>query len=265
MHINKANLSAFPFSPDVVADGAGGSYAIWEEFGPDARADIYFAQRAAGGPWTPQVKINNGADRAPRWSPAIAVDPQGNAIALWRDGRNDSVDIYSAYRPSGGVWQPEIRLTRAGTGNPESPVIAVDGHGNAVAAWRSFCDCGGDGAIGSLLFSMRPAGGEWQTPITVAWDIGSRRRSAPAIAAAPAGGITLVWEEENDRTYILYSAYRAPDGAWTPKIAVSDSAGNAAPGRPVLAAAADGNVYLAWIDHRNGEAGLRFSGLVPDL
>jgi hypothetical protein len=108
------------------------------------------------------------------------------------------------------------------------------------------------------MFSMRPAGGDWETPIGIAWDIGGREVSEPAIAGTSEGGVYLVWEEENDRTYDLFSAYRAPGGDWTPKTAVSDSAGNAAPSRPVLAAGA-GGAYRAWIDHRLGEASLRLA------
>jgi hypothetical protein len=106
---------------------------------------------------------------------------------------------------------------------------------------------------------MRPAGGEWQVPVTVAWDIGGRKVSNPTIAVAPAGSVTLTWEEENDGTYTLYSACRTPDGAWEPKTAIADSAGNAAPGQPVLAVDAAGRAHLAWIQHRDGQASLWFA------
>jgi M6 family metalloprotease-like protein len=257
VRINQAGRFTFPFVPDLVTDGTGGAYGVWEEFGPDGKSDLYFARQAADGAWTGESLVNDG-DRAARWSPAIAVDAQGNATAAWRDGRNDSLDIYAAYRPAGGAWQSNVRLTSAGTGDHQPPAIAVDDHGNAYAAWRSYCDCGGDEAVGSIQFSMRPAGGEWQAPVTVAWDIGGRKVSGVAIATA-AGSVTLVWEEENDKTYTLYSAYRTPDGAWEPKTAIAGSAGNAAPAQPVLATDGSGHAYLAWIELRDGESSLRFA------
>jgi hypothetical protein len=243
----------------VTTDAAGGVYAVWEKFGPDGKADVYSAQRAADGSWTGESPVTGGAPRAGRWSPALAVDAGGNATAVWVDGRDDSLEIYAAYRPAGGAWQPDVRITRPGTGNHQPPAVALDGRGNAYAAWRSYCNCRGYEAVGSIQFSMRPAGGEWQAPHTAAWDVGGHQVSNPAIAAG-AGGVTLVWEEENDGSYALYSARRTPDGAWGPKTAIAESAGNAAPASPVLAADAAGRVYLAWIQHREGRAGVWFAG-----
>jgi M6 family metalloprotease-like protein len=259
VRINQRGRYSYPFLPAVAADATGSATAVWEEFWPDGRADVYSAQRAADGSWSSESLVTRGAPRAGRWSPALAVDARGNATAVWRDGRDDSLEIYAAYRPAGGAWQPDARITRPGTGNHQLPAVALDEHGNAYAAWRSYCNCGGDEAIGSIEFSMRPAGGEWQAPVTAAWDVGGRKLSDPAIAAG-AGGVTLVWEEENNGSYALYSARRTPDGAWGPKTAIAESAGNAAPASPVLAADAGGRVYLAWIQHRDGRAGVWFAG-----
>jgi M6 family metalloprotease-like protein len=258
VRINQNDPYMLPFVPDLVTAESGITYAAWEEFGPDSKADVHIAERTPDGSWTAGVVLDGGI-RAPRWSPVLAVDARGNATAVWRDGRNDSIDIYAAYRPADGAWQPGVRVTGAGAGNHQPPVVAVDARGNAYAAWRSYSDCGGEAAIGIVQFSMRPAGGEWQAPVSVAWDIGGRKVSGPAIAATAEGGVTLVWEEENAGTYTLRSAYRTPDGAWEAKTTVAESAGNQAPGQPVLAADDTGRVYLAWIDHRAGGSGLRLA------
>jgi len=44
------------------------------------------------------------------------VDARGNASAVWRDGRNDALDIYAAYRGVGGVtlvWEEQNERTYA--------------------------------------------------------------------------------------------------------------------------------------------------------
>lgn len=40
---------------------------------------------------------------------------------------------------------------------------------------------------------------------------------------------------------------------------ITESAGNAAPAQPVLAAHASENAYLAWIQHGDGATGLRLT------
>jgi M6 family metalloprotease-like protein len=259
VRVNQGGRYAFPFLPAVATDAAGGVYAVWEEFGPDAKADIYSAQRAADGSWVGEALVTGSAERAGRWSPALAVDPYGNATAVWRDGRNDALDIYAAYRPEGGDWQQEVRLTGPAAEEHHSPAVAVDALGDAYAAWRSYSASTGNGVIGSIAFSMRPAGGEWQPPVTVAWDIGGREVSAPAIAATSDGGVYLVWEEESAGFYGLYSAYRTPDGAWEPMTAIAESAGNSAAASPAIVVDAAGRAYLAWIRHQDDQAALWFA------
>jgi hypothetical protein len=85
-----------------LAVGPGGSlYAIWSQDSPSG-LDIYYAFRPAGGSWTAPVMVNDvtaGTQTAPR----IAVDPDGNAYAVWMDRRGGGADyrIYFSRRPAG--------------------------------------------------------------------------------------------------------------------------------------------------------------------
>jgi len=251
-----------PVTPEILTDEVGNAYAVWVEFGPDGKADVRSAFRPEGGNWAADPKISDRG-RAPRWDPALAVDDRGNTHAIWADGRNEGIDIYAAYRPAGGAWQANVRLTGDGAGNHRRPVVAVDGSGNAYAAWQEFRKCGEDQAVGSIRFAVRPAAGAWQPSVIVREDIGGERVSRPAIAATPEGGVVLVWEEESAGAYALYSAYRSADGAWEPRTAIEGSEGNSAASDPVLMVDTQGNATLAWIEHRGARSGLRVAVTAP--
>ena len=68
--------------------------------------------------------------------PAIAIDGEGNALALWTD--KGLQGIYSAkYDAHKKIWEPAIRLSNndARSLNDFKPAIQMDNNGNAVAVW----------------------------------------------------------------------------------------------------------------------------------
>ena len=74
--------------------------------------------------------------RANQVMPAVAVDPAGNAYALWSDNRSGDSDVEFAYRPAGGVWAANLRVDDdSGFAEQGMTAIAVDAAGNADALW----------------------------------------------------------------------------------------------------------------------------------
>jgi hypothetical protein len=62
------------------------------------------------------------------------LDPFGNAVAVWTRSNGSAAVVQAALRPVGGGWAPPQDLSAAG-GDANSPTVAYDGAGNAVAAW----------------------------------------------------------------------------------------------------------------------------------
>jgi PKD domain/PASTA domain len=120
-------------TPQVAFDAKfGDAVAIW------TRNDdtVQVADRPVGGPWEPAKDL-----AAPGFltdDAHIALDPEGDAIALWRRSETGEHGIVQvARRPAGGEWgSPEV------LSNPEQaavdPELAVDPAGNALAAWSHF-------------------------------------------------------------------------------------------------------------------------------
>ena len=191
--------------PDLAIDAAGNAYAVWEDI-RQGDAGIYFAYRPASGGWQTPIRLQEAGVQADRFSPAIAVDPAGNAYAVWTDMRNREGDIYFAYRPAGGSWSPVSVYPSAGKILwDQSPDIAVDAGGTAYVVWdgleRPYAD-------DFLFFSQRARSGGWsQVEELVTSAEGNVR---PVIAAGEAGNLMVLayWSGQ------LRSMARPAGGSW---------------------------------------------------
>lgn len=234
--------------PAVAADADGDAYAVWEDQ-RNSDDDIYFAYRPVTGAWGANVRVND-AITGTVWqrSPAIAVDVDENAYAVWEDRRNGDRDIYFAYRPAGGTWGTDVRVNDDITGTTwqESPDIAVDADGNAYAVWVDDRDSDDD-----IYFAYRPAGGTWEADVRLNDDItGTAQQRSPTIAVDADGNAYAVWEDRRNSNPDIYFAYRPAGGTWGPNVRVNDDGGTASQSVPDIAVDADGNAYTVWEDAR---------------
>ena len=168
-------------------------------------------------------------------SPRIASDGSGNVVAVWRQLDGDTAAIGAAFRPAGGAWSSAERISEPAAAT-ESPKLAMDALGNAVAVWQR--STGHDSVVQA---AVRPAGGDWSEPENL---------SAPgetafnAEVAIRAGRATVVWTAQSDRHTAIETSSRAIDGAWAPAQVISGPIGNAS--SPVIAIDDTGAAVAAW-------------------
>ncbi|MBI3811422.1 MAG: hypothetical protein HY283_04360 [Nitrospirae bacterium] len=135
----------------VEPDGGGTAIAVWIEQSDldpfDTLPAIYhlYARQyhtAAGicgsACWEPATLIDTGSLQFPVWVPQIAMDDNGDAIAVWQQGDGTASRVY-ARRFSGGTWAVSADLLDSG-GGAASPSIAVepDGGGTAMVTYERF-------------------------------------------------------------------------------------------------------------------------------
>jgi hypothetical protein len=234
--------------PSIAVDPTGNAYAVWHDF-RNLNWDIYFSYRPNGGSWGPNVRVDDDGTGADQSFPSLAVDPSGNAYAVWRDERNGDWDIYYSYRPAGGAWGPNVRVDDDGTGADQVfPSLAVDPSGNAYAVWRD--ERNGDWDI---YFSHRPAGGLWGANVRVDDDGTGADQDNPKIAVDPNGNSHAVWQDErNEISPDIYSSYRPAGGGWGANARVDDSVASTRQSHPDIAVDPGGNAYAVWQDERSG-------------
>jgi hypothetical protein len=91
---------------------------------------------AASGAWQAPVDLSAAGQEA--FDPQVAVDSQGNAVAVWYRYDGTSYVVQGAVRPAAsGVWQAPVDLSAADE-DAVHPQVAVDSQGNAVAVWSRY-------------------------------------------------------------------------------------------------------------------------------
>lgn len=179
--------------PSLAINGQGAAAAAWDQWtnGFLSSRTVQAAVVPAEGAWQPAVGIVGAADEIDQpqeaENPAIAVDSQGDALAVWSWMFNDTVQ--AAFKPAGGTWQAPVDISTEGASSPQ---VAFDGRGEALAVWN-----GEDGTVQS---SFKPAGGEWQAPL----DIG--HGGAPQIAVDGQGDALAAWTDEGGIQAAGYAA-----------------------------------------------------------
>ena len=113
---------------------------------------------------------------APGISPAVAIAPDGRAVAVWDGGPGTAAILQASVRPPGGQWSAPVTLAT----DYGQPVIGIDGSGNAVAAWVA--------ANGAIDTASLPAGGTWTAVTTVA-----ARGQALNLAVNSTGAAIITW------------------------------------------------------------------------
>jgi len=100
------------------------------------------------------VQLSEGGENA--LAPQIVIDPQGEAVAVWRRSDGTNTLIQAAVRPPGEPWQAPATLSAPG-GSADEAHVAEDSQGNAIAIWERF-----DGTSWIVQAASRPAAGVWE-------------------------------------------------------------------------------------------------------
>ena len=215
---------AAPWSAPEGVSTAGGS-VTWSRAGIDAAGDatavwvrndgshLYAqaAERHVGGNWNSPVDLSAGVGNAE--SPAVAVDPAGEAVAAWKERLGGSEAIEASYKPAGLPWELRVAV-EIGSATVETPAVAIDEAGYAVVIWRQ--EVGGNHVI---FASSRLPDGSWTTPITISSS--ALNAEAPDVAMSPGGTAAAVWQSSSGATSVVESNSLPPGGSWTGEEAIS--------------------------------------------
>ncbi len=206
--------------------------------------------QTGGGEWGANVKVNDG--NGDTYFPRIAVDPNGNACAVWNDDRNghkdpngliNFPDIYFSYRPTGGNWSVNEKINNI-PGYYDRPDIAIDHSGNIYAVWIDRGNISYDPnnpPVCNIYFASKMPGGSWNTSVIA---------SSPSIyrirlEVDPSGNTYIIWSNSLNGNGNIYFSYRPAGGSWNTSLITSTES----PYREIsLAVDSSGNAYTTWND-----------------
>ena len=169
--------------------------------------------------------------------PQVAVDAEGNAVAVWDHPTASTSIVQGAARTAGGAWQTPVTHSAAGQ-NAETADVAVAPRGNAVAVWgRSI------GTTSMVQGAVRAAGQSWQAPVNLS--AVSQDAVIPRVVVDPQGNAVAVWSVDRFSTQasssIVQGAMRAAGRAWQAPLDIA-SAGSI----PDIAVDAQGTAVAVW-------------------
>ena len=230
----------------LAVDPAGNMLVVWQQREPLCYS-VWANRYTAGSGWgTAQVIENNDTSTGGCDSePDIAVDANGNAIAVWSQSTPATPASIVANRYTAGVGWGTVQLIETdNAGGAIGARIAFDASGNALAVWDR-----GDGARSNIWSNRYTAGVGWGTAQLIETDI-TGVMFVPRIAVDPSGNALAVWQRNatnGTQTNIGVNRYTAGAGWGTAQALTNDPAGVA--WRPHIAMDASGNAIAVWIQH----------------
>jgi hypothetical protein len=178
--------------PQVAVDSQGNATAVWVGNVFSGRrlqsSRIQSATRPAGGSWSAPVSISKPGHRHVQ-DPQIAVDPQGDATAIWQRSNGSYLVVQGATRPAGGGWSRPTDITTGHGRGGQHLQLVMDSWGNATAIWEGY-----DTRLGpnfAIQAAKHPPGGAWSRPTDISrW---TKSLGEPQIAVDPQGRSTAIW------------------------------------------------------------------------
>jgi len=231
-------LPAAGVPTDLAATNVRGDLLATWFLGP-RREGIAFAERLAGGRWSaPGVLWRHRPFKVNDLD--AALDGQGRATAAWTLVEHNKQVLVTATRAPGGRWSAPVALTPLSY--VSEPALAENGRGDAVLAWIGSDPA--DHARQLVQASVRPAGGRFSDPVTIA---AGNITSLPSVAIDARGDAALGWNQVvprgPDRGPIFVSE-RAAHGGWSAPRRLSGPRERTS--SPVIAMSGRGNAVVAW-------------------
>ena len=116
--------AGFVWAPQAAIASGGDGLVTWLAA---PAATLQGAAVTPAGQWSHAAAVAPGAAAEPR----LAMDPGGNALAVWIDVASTTVRA-SAWPAVARAWQPPVTLSQTGV---SAPRVAMDDAGGAVAVW----------------------------------------------------------------------------------------------------------------------------------
>jgi hypothetical protein len=255
----------------VAMDAAGGFIVLWASQGQDGSDFGVFGRRydATGVPQGGEFRVNTYTTEE-QYGPAVAMDPQGNFVVVWRSRHQDgsNAGIFGRRFDAGGAPRGgEFQVNTYTTNYQQSPAVVVDAAGNFLVVWQSTPQDGSSFGVFGQRYDAAgtPLGGEFRVN---SYTFGSQ--SDPAVAMDFHGNFVAVWSDQTQDggDYGIFG--RRYDAAGTPvgfEFQVNTYTTNRQL-HPAVRVDEVGNFVVVWRSEgqdgsSTGVFGQRYGGLLP--
>ena len=225
-------------NPQIAMDASSSAVAVWDQWDgmrPNIWASHYTLVGGLGWGFAQVIEMDDGD----ALSPQVAVDSNGNAVAVWQQWGGSGYDIRSNRYTSTGGWGTAELIETDNAGWAYAPQVAVDPNGNALAVWQQ--KGGTQYNIWANRFTL--AAGWGAAELIENDDTGSATR--PQVAINPSGNAVAVWQQSDGTRENIWSNRYTPTGGWgTAELVETDDTADAS--GPQVAMDANGNAVAVW-------------------
>jgi hypothetical protein len=227
---------------DLALDEAGNAYVAWKQ-------GFIFVTRydAATDTWADAVQIENH-DTASVGEPRVAAGPDGTASIVWTESDGSRTSLRNRrYDPAEDEWSYWEAIDERDYNGSGLGGLAVDSHGNALAAWQQ---SGDSGVSGGMLVANRfdAESGTWGGVEVLVPQTGESSPFYELIKADPSDNFFLVWEQlstELSGDSEVWARRYTADGGWQDAVKLEDQVAFATT-EPDLALDDHGNAMVVW-------------------
>jgi Divergent InlB B-repeat domain len=240
--------SAISALAQVALSTNGTALAVWRESNPgDGNYSMKAAKFTPNVGWGVPESIETLVTDVSDANANIAIDAQGNGIAMWQQGNNPTVH-YNIYRAASG-WQGAVEIpTEAQALATANIQLAMTPDGRAVATWRIG---GGLGTLRSMQYT--PSAG-WTNPVTVAGSNTGRRMFIDTTGQA-----IMVYQVIDATTarWDLFARRLSFGGAWSAATSLESADGSIV--NDTFAMNANGKGVAIWVQNDAANSSVRNS------
>jgi hypothetical protein len=242
-------------NPQIAVQANGSAMAVWRQ-SDGVRTNILASRYAPGSGWsTPEFVETDDADFAIH--PQVAMDGNGNAIAVWVQEGGGRANIMAS-RFDGVRWSIAEPIEVDNAGDANFPQITMDANGNAFAVWQQASGPSNAAATRVNIWANRfVPGNGWQKAELIEAD-NAGDASLPQISMETNGSAIAVWEQLKGASTTATTAIsdiwanRFDGNKWgEAKRIEADDLGGAL--RPQIAVDANGNALAVWLQRRAGQ------------
>lgn len=192
------------FDHHQATDAQGHTMAVWEQFDGE-RFNIWANRKAPGQGWgVAQMIETDNAGSA--YNPRVAIDSQGNAVAVWQQFDGQHSRIAANRFMVGTGWSTAQWIDAPNSLDAHAPQVSFDSQGNAVAVWQHK-----EGQRTRIAANLLLNGAGWGQAAPI--ENGNGYASAPHFASDAQGHLLALWQLQGAKdTTIQTKRYLAGAG-----------------------------------------------------
>jgi Bacterial Ig-like domain len=237
--MGSGTTSADFMSPQIALDRQGNAVATWRQKA-GLFHDGWARHYVIGSGWGLPISIES--EQSSVNIVQIALDPNGNAFAVWAQGTANfgHSSIWSNRYLAGSEWGQPTLLEQNDIAPGQAPALAVDAAGNAIVVWQH-SDLS---RTETDIWANRHVAGTGWTGADLIEKQNLGNANSAQVATDPSGNAIAVWKQsDGTRTNIWANRYIAGESWGLAQLLELEDGGAL---DPHVAVDADGNAFAIW-------------------